>query len=372
MDNHIAGLLAKVLSREASAEEMAEVEIYMNNNPDAAQQFELLKKLWPGSGNIPTSKKLANLQEDKKRLARIIERASKVRTDENSMVEKSSKGSHAIRQFSAVFLKYAALIIVIITCTLFITKNNNHVQPGIEKDIEVTAENGSRKRVMLPDGSTVLLNAGSKLQYPAKFNDNTREVTMLGEAFFDVVKHSGQPFIVHASGINIKVLGTAFNVKSYPEEDAIETTLIRGLIEINRQDENQEKSIYLYPNQKITIPRCGDCIPKSGKNNKVADVKNVLGNIIVLDSSLKDKEIMETAWIYNRLEFRKNTFREIAKKLERWYNVKVFIDDDSLAGIKLNGSFESETLEQALSALQKTTSFNFKIKNNEVFINVHE
>ena len=110
-----------------------------------------------------------------------------------------------------------------------------------QKAEKLLSTKGSRSRSLLPDGTTVWLNAGSKLYYENDFN-GTREVRLEGEAFFDVVKQTDRPFIVHTSGIDIKVLGTAFNVKSYPEDKTVETTLYRGLVQVFRQEDTPKKS----------------------------------------------------------------------------------------------------------------------------------
>ena len=118
---------------------------------------------------------------------------------------------------------------------------------------EVLAQKGSRTRTILPDGSTVWLNAGSKISYKPGLSGTTREVILEGEAYFDIVKRAGRAFIVHTKEIDISVLGTAFNVKSYPNDKTIETTLIRGLVSITRNSGKPEKPVYLRPHQKFIL-----------------------------------------------------------------------------------------------------------------------
>ena len=112
------------------------------------------------------------------------------------------------------------------------TKTENPATKGNE----IISRSGARTKLVLPDGSQVWLNSGSKLNYSGTYNETTREVELEGEAYFDVVKEAGRPFIVHASSLNIKAVGTAFVVKSYPQDETIETTLLRGIIEVSRKD----------------------------------------------------------------------------------------------------------------------------------------
>ncbi|MBO9661242.1 MAG: FecR family protein, partial [Chitinophagaceae bacterium] len=239
-----------------------------------------------------------------------------------------------------------------------------------DNDHQVIAQKGSRTRAILPDGSTVWLNAGSSIRYGKTFNDKIREVTLYGEAYFDVVKQPDRPFIVHAGDINIKVLGTSFNVKSYPEDDLVETTLIKGLVQINQP--GNKPAIYLHPNQKISLP--------SGKNepspapsgdlmvNTPEQKKALPEGVATLDTSLTEKERIETAWLFNRLEFRDDNFEALAKKLERWYNVTIHFEDEKAMQLVFNGSIESESVEQAFKALQAAVPFKYTIKGNEIFI----
>ncbi|HEX6431474.1 MAG TPA: FecR family protein, partial [Niastella sp.] len=238
---------------------------------------------------------------------------------------------------------------------------------------EVVAPKGSKTRTILPDGSTVWLNAGSRIVY-ANFNGPVREITLEGEAYFDVVSvtsatsHQKKPFIVHAGTIDIKVLGTAFNVKSYPEEKTIETTLLRGLVQITRKGDSKGAPVYLHPNEKIVLPVSS---PDAGATSVPATTTQnqpALQRIVHIDSTIKENEHIETAWVYNRLEFRGDNFEQLALKLERWYNIKIYFEDDAARQLVFNGSLQNETVEQAFVALKAAVSFNMSITNNEVFI----
>jgi transmembrane sensor len=208
----------------------------------------------------------------------------------------------------------------------------------------------------------------------ASFNGPVREVTLEGEAFFDVVHVTSattqqrKPFIVHAGSIDIKVLGTAFNVKSYPEEKTIETTLIRGLVQITRKGEKSGGPVYLHPNEKIVLPANSADAGIAKNPASTASSPTATEQIIRIDSTVKENEHIETAWVYNRLEFRGDNFEQLALKLERWYNIKVYFEDDTSRHLVFNGSLQNETVEQAFMALKEAVPFQVSINNNEVFI----
>ncbi|HEX3006754.1 MAG TPA: FecR domain-containing protein, partial [Bacteroidales bacterium] len=117
---------------------------------------------------------------------------------------------------------------------------------------EVSSPAGSRSQAVLPDGTKVWLNAGSKIRYPMEFLNGDRQVTLSGEAYFEVSKMKDKRFIVKAGDLAIKVWGTKFNVKAYPEENTIQTTLVEGSVSILNTKENKRGETYLQPKQTAT------------------------------------------------------------------------------------------------------------------------
>jgi ferric-dicitrate binding protein FerR (iron transport regulator) len=262
------------------------------------------------------------------------------------------------------------LILVLISGGVYL----QFFQNNSTKEILV-AKNGSRTRSLLADGTTVWLNAGSKLFVENDFNGATREVLLEGEAFFDVVKKPGQPFIVHTSGIDIKVLGTAFNVKAYVEDTAVETTLYRGIVQVFRQDDAVTKPIELRPNEKLVLPKkaATEEIKVSVKSSSTVIEAMPRFVITHIDSTKKEDERIETAWVYSRLEFRGDKFEELAQKLERWYNVTIIFTDEKVKQLHFNGSFEKETVEEAFAALKAAYPFfTYQINKNEISIGSSE
>ena len=233
---------------------------------------------------------------------------------------------------------------------------------------EISTRKGSKTKLLLPDGTQVWLNASSKLDYTKDYGNKIREVTLSGEAYFDVVKNTEKPFVIHTSKMDIKVLGTAFNVKCYPGEKTTETSLVRGSIEVTMKD-RQEK-IMLKPNEKLIINN--EEVRQDLKTVSVKQTQSVSQKPIILLSHLtllqKDNTIIETAWVQNRLIFVSETFEDVALKMERWYSVHIEFANESVKAARLTGNFEKETIVEALNALQFTTKFSYTIKNNIVTI----
>lgn len=353
-------LMARSVFGEDTPEEKELLQKFLQENPQIQQQYEMLSTVLP------------NQQSEQREVA------------ENStalnIIEKANRIYGTKKGVTTGFKKYAplaaaAIVLFIATSWFFFPRKGIS---GSGKEVLKTAfttSNGSRKHMTLPDGSKVWLNAGSKLYYITDFKKAaTREVKLEGEGFFEVVKNVAKPFIVHANNINIKVLGTAFNVKAYQEDLNVETTLYRGLVNITKSNDNTFQPIMLYPNQKIIVPTLlGEDVIESGKT-QLSTNTTIKKSIIIqqIDSTKVEPLRIETAWMYNRLEFRGDDFTRLAQKLERWYNVKIVFEDEKLKQLSFNGSFEKENIEQALLALSTANSFHYKINNHEVFISTNQ
>jgi len=335
-------------------------------NSTLQQQYDLMKRMWHAGEN----QNAANTdKEETKNISRILQLV-KTETqpgDEIPLIQTRSR-----RRYLYILCGVAAVFILVVLGWL--TNNNykkTNVSDNTSNTLNLVAENGSRTRTILPDGSTVWLNAGSHISFVEGFSAKTREVVLDGEAYFDVVKQPQRPFIVHVSGYDIKVLGTAFNVRSYATDKTVETTLLRGLVEVTKQGKAQQNPIFLHPNEKLIVEKVAakDAEKLPDNNTPATAQAEKEYRITPLSTAIKEDERIETAWVYNRLEFRGDSFTELAGKLERWYNIKIVFDDEDVKQLNFNGSFENETVEEALKALKIATPlFNYKIVGKEIHI----
>lgn len=264
-----------------------------------------------------------------------------------------------------LWLKVAAAIIIVVGAGyLFLRPNADTSNPTAATAKVFTTCSGERKKITLPDGSTVLLNAKSSLSIKADFNESNREVVLKGEAYFDVVHNKHKPFKVYTTDFNINVLGTAFNVKAYPDEISSEATLIRGLINMEALN-GQGGIITLKPSQKVTVYRTLPAQEKTKLLKPAAQRPEITINHYTL---IKDSTIVETAWTQNRIEIYDQNFDEIKTVLEKWYNITIKFKSPEVEKYRFTATFSHETLEQALEALQKVENFKYEIKGNEVII----
>lgn len=214
---------------------------------------------------------------------------------------------------------------------------------------EINIPYGKTFQLILSDGTKVHLNSGTSLKYPIKFiKGKHREVFLQGEAYFDVAEDKNHPFVVNSNDLNIRVLGTKFDVSSYPEEDQIGTVLISGSVSLY-----DASKIYQKTNSKLLTPGHLGTWDKKNKNVTFRKV----------DTSIY------TSWIEGKLVFKKTPFKTIRKKLERHYNVTIVNNNLSLDNKVYNAVFETESIEDVLISFQKNYAIDFQIKNNQIIIN---
>jgi ferric-dicitrate binding protein FerR (iron transport regulator) len=261
-------------------------------------------------------------------------------------------------KMSTLKIAGAAAIFILIAGSLFI-KSELQQKVSAPTLNEVVSRKGSRSSVKLPDGSSVSLNADSKLSYTSDFAGATREVSLVGEAFFDVIKDSTRPFIIHTDKLDIRVLGTAFNVKAYPHDDVIETALIHGMVEVTSRDRPLEKVI-LNPNEKLVFRK--DQTVNTSSHSSTPKIQ--LNNIV----QVKDSLIAETAWLSNKIVFTNEPLANIAEMLERHFDVEVEIKDVDVEGYSYTGIFEREPLSKILELMSISQKFNYEMKGNKVII----
>jgi transmembrane sensor len=199
-------------------------------------------------------------------------------------------------------------------------------------------------KVALPDGSNVWLNHSSSLRYPAIFQRDSRGVELKGEGYFEVVHNSEKPFIVTAGAIDVKVLGTAFNVMAYPDEDRIETLLIEGCVELQRAGP-YGRTISLVKMKPTDL-----AIFQKSKNE------------FSISTIADDRYI---SWKDGELIFNEEPLREVTKKLSRWFNVDIQINDPRLHELTYTGTFINETLPQVMELMSMISPVRYTISDRK-------
>lgn len=224
-------------------------------------------------------------------------------------------------------------------------------QPGT---IQYVCKPGERKSFQFPDGTQVILNAGSEITLNEQYAKTTREVFLKGEAFFEVQHNAAVPFIVHTTSMDVKALGTAFNVKSYNNEKRTEAVLIRGLVEVTLKKDNNRK-LLLHPDEKVLWADKGSHAATPSSKTNVSQ-QGVVQSVRKLDNG----SVRELAWVQNDLAFEDEAFEEIAYQLNRWYNVNIQFETDDIRQYHFTATFKKEKIEQVLDILRTSRRFNFR------------
>lgn len=367
---HFWILFSKKLAGEASPEELTELENLVKQNPEWQYATQSLQDIWAVE-KVQTDKEIADaedayllhlhrMQEKGLSMAHTLP-GNNIRNETLPYVNRQK--SRIIKLIAAstvaASMLYGAFVFLQPTKPSSQTVEQANKPENIN---EVSTRFGSKSKVQLPDGSTVWLNAGSTLLYKKDFGVNTREVEISGEGFFDVTKDASKPFIIKTTSFDIKVLGTVFNVKAYPDDETAETSLLEGQIEIIIKNRPNDK-IMLAPKEKLVVENNIQKI-ENQHNKDVSSKWEPLVAITKLKYSQLDSSVTEVQWKDNILAFDDEKLEEIAMKMERWFDVDIAINDAALRQKRLTGKFENESIEQALEALAYTSTDMFTFKKN--------
>lgn len=204
---------------------------------------------------------------------------------------------------------------------------------------------GTKSEITLPDGSTVILHGSSTISYPTAFSNKARKVELTGEAYFDIRKNEQVPFMVHSGKINVKVLGTTFNVEAYDEDDYICVTLATGKVSLSVKD--YEGELILAPDQQAVY------------NKQTQEI---------LKRNINAEEVV--GWTNNQLYFNSMPLDDIVRKLERHFNVEIEISVEKLKNIRYTGEFvEDESIDEILTMFSMMDNrVKYERKNNKIII----
>lgn len=367
-DERIWELMARKLAGEASVEELNELDQLLRTNPDLHFSIQAITDLWDHS-TPPVDE--ASLQISyQQHIVRMQEMGISIghQPDDSDYLLESTYSRPRSRR--KVWMLAGSVMVIALTAWVFYS--NQSAPPKINDLAKITpsvvsVKNGSKTKIQLPDGTQVWLNAGSKLTYDKDFGNRLREVTLIGEGFFDVVRNEQKPFIIHTTKMDVKVLGTRFNVRSYPNDKTTEAALIHGSIEVSLKDRPSEK-IILKPNEKIVVDNRDTLEQYNITHHTAKENAEPLVAIKNLTYQSSDSTIVETSWVDNKLSFVNESFSELAPRMERWYGVSIHFREASLSTIHFTGTFTEETIQEAMKALTITEPFNYKFQGKTVLI----
>jgi transmembrane sensor len=347
--NPMDDIILSFFDETISSEELEQLRFWISDSPKNKEYFKKLVRIHKATNSALNVEKI----NAKTAFTKISDKYPDL---------KSSSSNRKFRRIYFTIGKIAAILIF--GFFLGFVFRNSISSPGSKKHqdlskCEFTVPLGSKSKVLLPDGTEVWLNAGSSFNYYSDFGLKKRDVFLSGEGYFKVAKNK-KPFIVHASGLTVKALGTEFNVKAYADEKVTEAILVHGSIAVDKIIRNEEESstdkngIILIPGQKVIYYR-----PTSASSESATSGKMEVSNINPLSAiSWKEK-----CWIIEKEEL-----QSLAIKLERKYEVKIAIKGNDLKKFKFTGVLKNESIEQVLIALSLSAPIKYKFIKGTVYL----
>lgn len=254
-----------------------------------------------------------------------------------------SSGKTTGRRWFIYARNIAAVILLMVTVSLGSIFTYNKLDNSADLLYnETTVPLGSQTKVLLPDGSTVVLNSGSVLKYPLSYGKKERNVYLAGEGYFEVAKNKEKVFQVYAGDMKVKVTGTVFNLRAYPEDHSTEVSLIDGGVDVSANN----KYIRLKPDEKAIYNRETGLLYSEGTES----YKSAL-------------------WTTGRLSFVNASFAEILKDIERKYNVKIHVESNKVENEYFSGSINLEmSLQEVFNFIDVDKKYRFEVSGNTILL----
>ncbi|WP_291596328.1 FecR family protein [Bacteroides sp.] len=330
---HIDELIANYLTGGLDENNLSELKAWIAASAENETYFIQQREVWFSA----VSREAASIYNKNKAFDTFRER-----------IHSSKKEQKPFRQgfrLSAMW-RYAAVVAVIIAVGYLSYWRGEVNVKDTFADISVEAPLGSKTKLYLPDGTLVWLNAGSRMTYSQGFGVDNRKVELEGEGYFEVMRNEKIPFYVKTKDLQLRVLGTKFNFRDYPEDHEVVVSLLEGKVELNNMLKS-EKEAFLAPDERAIL----------NKSNGLMTVESITAS-------------NASQWTDGYLFFDEELLPDIAKELERSYNVKIHIANDSLNNFRFYGNFvrREQNIQEVLDALASTEKIQYKIEERNITI----
>lgn len=356
MDEEIKALLVKYITGNANPNERRQVRQWLDQSQDNRDEFTGLKAAWDDAVYHPGQQLVnTNAAFDKLRKRLIPE-------EETAIPVVAPRRSYRTRYIAVA----ASIIIIACTAGLLLYKINQP-HPLAQTALDLHVPNGKMKRLILPDSTEVWLNAGTHFTYAANFGEHAREVTLEGEAWFAVRHIDNNPFIVKANGYTVRDIGTTFTITAYPDKKHFKTAVMEGEVEVSMND-NKKSNVHLTKNEVLNIDAPAQTHKTANPpSDKPVSPPSTLTPEAQISTALTMDEF--TGWKDHLLVFDEETFDEVARRLERTFDVKIRITNTQLASLRYTGRFNKvENIMEALRIIRETTPIVYHLQKDTIIV----
>ena len=332
-NKHIDELIANYLTEGLDKNALDELKTWIAASAENQQYFICQREIWFSA----VSREAASVYDKDKAFENF-----RNRVESQKEIQSTSRRGFSL---SALW-RYAAVVAIIIAVGCISYWQGEVNVKDTFADISVEAPLGSKTKLYLPDGTLVWLNAGSRMTYSQGFGVDNRKVELEGEGYFEVKRNEKIPFFVKTKDLQLQVLGTKFNCRDYPEDHEVVVSLLEGKVGLNNLL-REEKEAVLSPDERAVL----------NKANGLLTVESVTAS-------------NASQWTDGYLFFDEELLPDIAKELERSYNVKIHIANDSLKTFRFYGNFvrREQNIQEVLEALASTEKMQYKIEERNITI----
>ena len=332
-NKHIDELIANYLTEGLDKNALDELKTWIAASAENQQYFIRQREIWFSA----VSSEAASVYDKDKAFENF-----RNRVESQKEIQSTSRRGFSL---SALW-RYAAVVAIIIAVGCISYWQGEVNVKDTFADISVEAPLGSKTKLYLPDGTLVWLNAGSRMTYSQGFGVDNRKVELEGEGYFEVKRNEKIPFFVKTKDLQLQVLGTKFNFRDYPEDHEVVVSLLEGKVGLNNLL-REEKEAVLSPDERAVL----------NKANGLLTVESVTAS-------------NASQWTDGYLFFDEELLPDIAKELERSYNVKIHIANDSLKTFRFYGNFvrREQNIQEVLEALASTEKMQYKIEERNITI----
>jgi ferric-dicitrate binding protein FerR (iron transport regulator) len=320
--NQIYEIIARELTGTVSPEETQILESWIAENIQNQLEYEDIRMLWEQTEEFVLPNRI-----DQKSALNLVHHKAAIKTSKTFRL-------HLFYQVAAILV-----LAVLLAGTYNYLRNSFHSKPIYYEEVHAAA--GTRTHVDLPDGSKAYLNSGSSIRFSNQMaQSEQRRIELTGEAYFDVAKDPKHPFIVKAGTLEVRALGTEFNVDAYNPAESINVILLEGKVSISQADqEHNETLMILTPNEMARYQAKQNSISKE----RTYEPEKYIG------------------WIEGKMVFVDDPIRDVIRKLANCYNVDIRLEDKQLEKYRFTGTFMNESVEEVLHTFSQTSPLTYDI-----------